>query len=205
MECKFCQGPASYTLKNGSLCCRPHHMSCPAIKSKAGSRSGATRTGLRHSDDHRRKNGEAGVGRTVSRETRDKISESNKNTRALHPRDPWNKGRRGSQQAWNKGHRKREPMAILECDDPAYFDIKKYRNRVSARTRRVYRENKEELNPFNLPLGKCGIEGAHQIDHIISVREGFEKRIPVEIISAKENLRIIPWLENLRKYDGTRA
>jgi len=61
---------------------------------------------------------------------------------------------------------------------------------------------KEQINPNNLQLGKAGIDGAHQIDHIVSVREGFEKGKSVEDIADPTNLQILPWLDNIRKYDG---
>jgi hypothetical protein len=51
-----------------------------------------------------------------------------------------------------------------------------------------------------LLLGKAGIPGAHHIDHIMSVREAFTYSIPIEMIASKENLRVIPWEENITKY-----
>lgn len=47
--------------------------------------------------------------------------------------------------------------------------------------------------------GRCGVKGAYQLDHIISINEGWEKGIPAEEIGAFENLRIIPWKQNLTK------
>jgi hypothetical protein len=47
--------------------------------------------------------------------------------------------------------------------------------------------------------GKCGIEGAYQIDHIFSIMEGFRNNIPSEIIGNKINLRLIPWMDNVKK------
>jgi hypothetical protein len=102
----------------------------------------------------------------------------------------------------NKGLKKQESLEILSRDDPAYSNFRKYRNRIAARTKRTYREFMEEINPLNLMLGKCGIDGAHQIDHIISVRIGFEQNISIEIMSAKENLQILTWQDNIKKYDG---
>jgi hypothetical protein len=45
----------------------------------------------------------------------------------------------------------------------------------------------------------CGIEGGHQLDHILTVREGFNKNLSEEFLSRKENLRIITWEENLKR------
>lgn len=114
----------------------------------------------------------------------------------------WNKGVKTGQVPWNKGLRKQESLEILSREDPAYSNFRKYRNRVAVRTKKTYMQYKDEINPNNLPLGKCGIDGVHQIDHIITVRKGFEQGIAIEEISAKENLQVIPWLENVQKYDG---
>jgi hypothetical protein len=139
------------------------------------------------------------IGHTVSEETRKKISEKGKAYWSENSRTAWNKGLKGAQVPWNKGHRKREPVAAPK--DDVFASLQRYRNRVAVRTERTYNLFKEEINPQNLPRGKCGVPGAWQLDHITSVREGFEKRIPVEVISAKGNLQMLPWLENVRKYD----
>ena len=49
------------------------------------------------------------------------------------------------------------------------------------------------------PRGLCGVDGAYQLDHIISVYEGFQKNLPVSVIGHIDNLRFIPWRENLAK------
>lgn len=195
----------------GEPCCSPRAPSCPVIKKKIGEKSGATRKGKSYDELHgenadtmRKKRSAHLTGRQVSDTTREKIKQSNKEHWKKTPRTPWNKGKTGVQVPWNKGKRKREPMKIIDSTDEIYNDFRKYRNRVSSRTRKNYQLFKEEINPNNLLIGKCGIDGAHQVDHIISVREGFEKRIPVEVIAAKDNLQILPWLDNIKKYDGSR-
>jgi RNA polymerase subunit RPABC4/transcription elongation factor Spt4 len=60
-------------------------------------------------------------------------------------------------------------------------------------------------NPLNtLPnwerRGRCGVDGAYQLDHIISINEGWEGGIPAEEIAKWENLRMIPWKENRNKW-----
>lgn len=47
--------------------------------------------------------------------------------------------------------------------------------------------------------GRCGVKDAYQLDHIVSITEGFAKRIPAEQIAHLSNLRMIPWKENLLK------
>lgn len=55
------------------------------------------------------------------------------------------------------------------------------------------------LENYDKPRGKAGIEGAFQLDHIISIFEGFKSQISPEIIGNISNLQFIPWLDNLRK------
>jgi hypothetical protein len=59
---------------------------------------------------------------------------------------------------------------------------------------------KQVINPNNLPLGKAGIDGAYHVDHIFSVREGFTYSVPIELMSANDNLQIVSWRENISKY-----
>ena len=58
-----------------------------------------TRKGKKHSEEWAKKISEAQKGRKLSEEHRRKLSESHKG------KTPWNKGKKGSQQAWNKGKR----------------------------------------------------------------------------------------------------
>jgi len=62
-------------------------------------------------------------------------------------------------------------------------------------------ENNSYLIPGYDPelRGIAGTEGAYQIDHIISISKGYLDGIDPNIIAAPENLRFIPWLENLQK------
>ena len=55
------------------------------------------RKGKKHSEEWARKISEANKGRKLSEEHRRKLSEAKKG------KTPWNKGKKGSQQAWNKG------------------------------------------------------------------------------------------------------
>lgn len=77
--------------------------------------------------------------------------------------------------------------------------FEKYRNRVHSLT------NKNKFIKFTdeqfKKIGKMGNENAYQIDHMVSIKEGFIKKIPIEIISNPENLRLIHWRENLNKRD----
>ena len=199
-----CGLKATYTNYKKLPCCYKHQSKCPAVKSKIGAKNSLALQGKKLTEEHKAKisSGLKKSARVYSEhtiETKQKISKSKKGS------IPWNKGLTGVQSAWNKGLKKQEPLEILSREDEAYRDFKKYRNRVSVRTRKTYEIFKEEINPNNYVLGKAGVVGAYQIDHIVSVREGFEKNIPIETISSKDNLQIIPWLENVKKYDGSRT
>lgn len=76
---------------------------------------------------------------------------------------------------------------------PEFF---KYQSKVHKLTRKVahliegYDKKKQ---------GKCGVEGAYQIDHIVSIKYGFENNMEPEKIADIQNLRFIPWEENLKR------
>lgn len=218
MLCKYgCGNVGKFENKDGSVRCSKNPGQCPVnIEKRVRARQ---EKGFKHSAEAKEKISNAGKGRIctvetkekmskshkgriMSDETKEKIAQSNKDYWKTNKRAPWNKGKKGLQTPWNKGLKKTEPLEILERDDPIYADFGKYRNRVSYRTKRNYEVYKEQINPSNLSLGKAGIAGAHHIDHIVSVREGFEKGIPVEDIADPTNLQVIPWLDNIRKYDG---
>ena len=85
---------------------------------------------------------------------------------------------------------------LMKEDTPKY---KRYRNRVTKLSEKVYEENKSLLNPNCYIRTKCGIENGYQLDHKISVRESFDKGISPEEVSKLENLQILPWKQNLLK------
>jgi len=178
-------------------------------KAKIGKANAIANLGNKDTEETKRKKSEAlkkayAEGRRNFADYGHKIAEGNRNHWAKNKKIPWNKGKKTGQIPWNKGRRKEEHMEILDRDDPIYRDFKKYRNRVAVRTERTYQQFKEEINPNDFPRGKAGVDGAYHLDHIVTVREGFERQIPVEEISDKENLQMLPWLENIQKYDGKR-
>lgn len=70
--------------------------------------------------------------------------------------------------------------------------------------REVYQETKKHdlsvLENFDKPRGLCGVPGAYQLDHIISMKYGFENSIPASVIGHVSNLQFIPWEENRQKW-----
>jgi hypothetical protein len=65
--------------------------------------------------------------------------------------------------------------------------------------RLTYKHPLETLTNWD-KRGRCGVEGAYQLDHIVSINEGWNGGIPAEEIAKWENLRMIPWKENRSKW-----
>lgn len=55
------------------------------------------------------------------------------------------------------------------------------------------------LDNYDKPRTICGIEGGYQLDHVVSIKEGFEKDIPAKYIGSLVNLKFVPWEENRKK------
>lgn len=47
--------------------------------------------------------------------------------------------------------------------------------------------------------GLAGIEGAHHVDHKISIKYGFINNIPPYIVGNINNLEMLPWIDNVYK------
>lgn len=73
-----------------------------------------------------------------------------------------------------------------------------YKKEVRRKTESTYKKCKEDINPNNHKRVLCGKEG-YQLDHIVSVLNGFRENIPVEEISSTDNLQMLPWKENRNK------
>ena len=73
-------------------------------------------------------------------------------------------------------------------------DFNRYKGRVYNKTNRNATKyfSEQELSK----IGKCGIPGAHQIDHKYSIRDGFLNNVSPDIIASQHNLQIISWEEN---------
>jgi hypothetical protein len=71
-----------------------------------------------------------------------------------------------------------------------------YKFRVKYLTSKLYKKHKDLLNPDDLPIGRCD----YQIDHIYSIRHGFENGVDPEIIASLPNLRLLWHTENKSKH-----
>lgn len=83
----------------------------------------------------------------------------------------------------------------IKNDDDYRTDMNFYIKMVRRLTRK---EDLSSLENFE-KRGRTGIKGAYQVDHIISIKEGFLCGMhPIEIAHIK-NLQMLPWEENLKK------
>ena len=64
--------------------------------------------------------------------------------------------------------------------------------------RLTYQKPIDTLENWEL-RGRCGVEGAYQLDHIKSIDWGWKNGIDAEVIAEWDNLRMIPWKTNLLK------
>jgi len=64
---------------------------------------------------------------------------------------------------------------------------------------KIHKENKDLINPNNYPRTKMGIEGGWQLDHITPVIDCFKEGKTIEEASIVDNLRMLPWKENLMR------
>jgi len=84
--------------------------------------------------------------------------------------------------------------------NPDKKEFQEYANRVRWLTEKTYRKNRSKINPKNYPRTLCGIEGGYQLDHKISVKEGFDKNITPEEIASVDNLQMLTWENNRTKH-----
>jgi hypothetical protein len=92
---------------------------------------------------------------------------------------------------------------IMKNENITYDEyITKYNNFIEYERIVNYYTKKQSINNLknsDKKRGRCGDDGAYQLDHIISIKEGFDKKINPQIIGGIDNLQFIPWKENLLK------
>jgi hypothetical protein len=102
-----------------------------------------------------------------------------------------------------KGEKSLVIQKILEKENISYSDyVKNYCNFIEYEKKVyliTYQQPINSLKNSEKLRGRCGVENAYQLDHIISIKEGYEKKIEPEIIGSIENLQFIPWQENIKK------
>jgi len=78
----------------------------------------------------------------------------------------------------------------------SYKHFKDYKKKVYLIT---YQQPIHILKNSDKIRGRSGNYGVYQLDHIVSIKEGYDKKISPEIIGNINNLQFIPWEENLKK------
>lgn len=78
-------------------------------------------------------------------------------------------------------------------------EYRRYCNRVHKLSKKIYEQFKHEINPNNYPRGLAGVLGVYHLDHIVSIRYGFDNNLTPEEVARKENLQMLPWKENISK------
>ena len=91
-----------------------------------------------------------------------------------------------------------EKMYLQRYPGYEYGDnYRDYKNAVYRLSQKVYEEYKDQINPNNYPRTKMGVEGGWQLDHIKPVIECFKEGVSIEEASNLNNLRMLPWKDNL--------
>ena len=88
---------------------------------------------------------------------------------------------------------------------PRWNPNKSEYNEYAGKVRRITHANKPIYSKWENfdKLGLCGVPGAYQLDHKVSIKYGFYNHIPVEVIGSIDNLEIITWEENRSKSGDT--
>lgn len=79
--------------------------------------------------------------------------------------------------------------------NPNKSEFKEYQRLVGIATNK----NDLSLMEHHDKRGRAGVDGAYHLDHIISMKYGFDNNISPNIIGAIQNLRFITWEENYQK------
>jgi 5-methylcytosine-specific restriction endonuclease McrA len=78
-------------------------------------------------------------------------------------------------------------------------EYKRYAGKIHRLSNKIYENNLEILNPNGYNRTLCGVDGGYQLDHIISIKYGFDNNVLPENLAKLDNLRLIPWKDNLLK------
>lgn len=167
--------------------------------------------GYKQSEEHRKKISDALLGIHRSKETREKVRRANLGKVASEEtRKKMSESHIGTN-TWTKGtHQTLEHINYKRARNAGFNSFKEYKRFYPKKCRykaEVWVETRKSLRT-NPPLpnsekrGRSGVRGAYQLDHIISIDEGFKRHISPKRIGAYKNLQIITWEENIAK--GTR-
>lgn len=83
--------------------------------------------------------------------------------------------------------------------NPNTSKYKQYQREVFKLTEENYAKNIDVINPNRYPRTLAGVEGGYQLDHIKSIKYGFDNNINPSIIADITNLQMLPWIDNVKK------
>jgi|TARA_R110000851_G_scaffold25559_2_gene73451 hypothetical protein len=84
-----------------------------------------------------------------------------------------------------------------DVDPNMLSDFRRYEKLVDYLTEKAYTQHVTTINPSNHKRGR--VKGTHQLDHIISKKDGFTRGLLPMYISHPANLRIMTIEENISK------
>ena len=99
----------------------------------------------------------------------------------------------------------KESIQKMAATKAGFNSYKEYSDSIPAKKRyardvwRVTRQQPIYTLENHNKRGRCGENGAYQLDHVVSIHEGFHNNISPKVIGHINNLQIIPWKTNLLK------
>jgi hypothetical protein len=108
----------------------------------------------------------------------------------------------------NKASRKKQRTFVNLFSDEQqelFREAMAYSEQVRRQSRANLRRFAKELNPCGHKLGRSGVRGAYQLDHIIPVLVCWQYGVSDANASAVGNLQVIPWFVNLSRGGGPSA
>ncbi len=100
--------------------------------------------------------------------------------------------------------KKKRRMGYLDPD--AQWRLLQEEMQYADTVRRLSRANLRRypaiVNPHGRKLGRSGVAGAYQLDHIVPVSVCWQYRVPEENASSLRNLQVVPWFVNLSRGSG---
>jgi hypothetical protein len=83
--------------------------------------------------------------------------------------------------------------------NPLIKEYTKYARTVHALSQKIYEQNIDMINPNGYPRTLCGVKNGWQLDHIIPIKECFQRGITPQDAASISNLRMLPWHDNLMR------
>jgi len=120
----------------------------------------------------------------------------------LKGKEHWNKGLKGVQpKMLGENHPViKSKMKRMGLNWQGYNNWKDSKNRYKKEVWRITNQQEiHKLENYDKPRKRCGYNGGYQLDHILSIDEGWYKQIEPNIIGNINNLQFITWEENLKK------